>query len=62
TFAAALAGFRMQVARRMLGDARFDRLSIAEIGLRVGLADASHFVRQFSRHLGTTPGALRRQR
>ena len=62
TFAAALAGFRMQVARRMLGDARFDRLSIAEIGLRVGLADASHFVRLFSRHLGMTPGALRRQR
>ena len=62
TFAAALTGFRMQVARRMLGDARFDRLSIAEIGLRVGLADASHFVRQFSRHHGMTPGALRRQR
>jgi len=62
TFAAALTGFRMQVARRMLGDARFDRLSIAEIGLRVGLADASHFVRQFNRHLGITPGALRRQR
>jgi AraC family transcriptional activator of tynA and feaB len=62
TFAAALTGFRMQVARRMLGDARFDRLSIAEIGLRVGLADASHFVRQFSRHLGMTPGAWRRQR
>jgi AraC-like DNA-binding protein len=62
TFAAALCGFRMQVARRMLGDARFDRLSIAEIGLRVGFTDASHFVRQFGRHLGMTPGTLRRQR
>jgi AraC family transcriptional regulator, positive regulator of tynA and feaB len=62
TFAAALTGFRMQVARRMLGDARFDRLGIAEIGFRVGFADASHFVRQCRRHLGATPGVLRRQR
>jgi AraC family transcriptional activator of tynA and feaB len=61
TFATALAGFRMQVAQRMLADARFDRLSIAEIGFRVGLADASHFVRQCRRHLGGTPGELRRR-
>jgi AraC family transcriptional activator of tynA and feaB len=60
TFATALAGFRMQAAQRMLADARFDRLSVAQIGFRVGLADASHFVRQCSRHLGATPGALRR--
>jgi len=62
TFAAALTGFRMQVARRMLADARFDRLSIAEIGLRVGFTDASHFARQCRRSLGLTPGELRRQR
>lgn len=62
TFATALAGFRMEVARRMLADARFDRLGIAEIGSRVGLSDASHFVRQCRRHLGATPGALRRGR
>ncbi|MFM9921461.1 helix-turn-helix domain-containing protein [Variovorax sp. H27-G14] len=60
TFATALAGFRMQAARRMLADARFDRLSIAQIGCRVGLADASHFVRQCRKHLGATPGELRR--
>ncbi|HEX7864727.1 MAG TPA: helix-turn-helix domain-containing protein [Variovorax sp.] len=62
TFATALADFRMQVARRMLADARFDRLGIAEIGFRVGLADASHFVRLCRRHLGATPGELRRRR
>ncbi|MCR6474803.1 helix-turn-helix domain-containing protein [Variovorax sp. ZS18.2.2] len=62
TFATALTGFRMQVARRMLADARFDRLSVAEIGFRVGLCDASHFVRQCRRHLGRTPGELRRLR
>jgi AraC-like DNA-binding protein len=60
TFATALAGFRMQAAQRMLADARFDRLSVAQIGFRVGLADASHFVRQCRRHLGATPGVLRR--
>lgn len=59
TFATALTGFRMEVARRMLGDARFDRLGVAEIGFRVGLSDASHFVRLCRRHLGATPGALR---
>ena len=62
TFATALTGFRMQVAHRMLGDVRFDRLSVAEIGFRVGLSDASHFVRQCRRHLGHTPGELRRLR
>lgn len=62
TFATALTGFRMQVAQRMLADARFDRLSVAEIGFRVGLSDASHFVRQCRRHLGRTPGELRRLR
>lgn len=62
TFAGALAGFRMAAARRMLGDARFDRLGIAEIGFRVGLTDASHFVRQCRAHFGATPGELRRRR
>lgn len=62
TFATALAGFRMAAARRMLDDARFDRLGIADIGFRVGLADASHFVRQCRAHLGATPGELRRRR
>lgn len=62
TFATALASFRMEVARRMLCDARFDRLGIAEIGFRVGFTDASHFVRQCRRHFGATPGALRRHR
>ncbi len=59
TFATALLGFRMQAARRMLGDARFDRLAVAEIGFRVGLRDASHFVRLCRQQLGATPGALR---
>ncbi|MFS2051454.1 helix-turn-helix transcriptional regulator, partial [Variovorax sp. CT11-76] len=59
TFAATLLDCRMQAARRMLGDARFDRLAVAEIGFRCGLADASHFVRLCRQQLGATPGALR---
>lgn len=61
-FADALIGCRMQVARRLLADPRFDRLGIAEIGRRVGLADASHFARLCRQRLGATPAALRRQR
>ena len=33
---------------------------VAEIGRRVGLLDASHFVRLFRQHTGLTPGTSRR--
>lgn len=50
-------------ARLLPGDAVLvDRLSVAEIGRRVGLRDASHFIRLCRRHLGATPGLLRRSR
>jgi AraC-like DNA-binding protein len=62
TFAALLCECRVDAARRMLCDARFDRLSVGEIGRRVGLLDASHFVRLFRRCTGYTPGALRQRR
>jgi AraC family transcriptional activator of tynA and feaB len=62
SFAQALMARRVAVAQRLLADARFDRLSIAEIGRRVGLLDASHFVRACRQRLGATPGALRRRR
>jgi AraC family transcriptional activator of tynA and feaB len=61
-FAPLLMACRMDSARRLLGDARFDRLGVGEIGRRVGLLDASHFVRVFRRHGGLTPAAWRRQR
>ena len=59
TFAQALTDCRMSVARRMLADRRFDRLSVTEIGRRVGYGDASHFVRLCRNRLGATPGRLR---
>ena len=62
SFAALLAECRIAAARRLLADARFDRLTIAEVGRRVGLLDPSHFVRVFRRGTGLTPGALRQRR
>lgn len=62
TFAQQLMACRMENARRLLADPRFDRLTVAEIGRRVGLLDPSHFVRVFRRATGQTPGALRRLR
>jgi AraC family transcriptional activator of tynA and feaB len=62
TFAQQLMACRVEVARRLLADARFDRLTVAEIGRRVGLVDASHFVRIVRQRTGLTPAAWRRAR
>ena len=62
TFSGLLNDCRMAVARRMLSEPRFNRISVGGIGLRVGLSDPSHFIRQCRRYLGMTPGAFRRQR
>lgn len=62
TFAQRLLACRVDSARRLLADRRFDRLTVAEIGRRVGLLDASHFVRVVRRLSGRTPGAWRAQR
>jgi len=62
TFGGILNQCRMATAHRMLTDARFDRLSIGGVGLRIGLSDPSHFIRQCRKHHGMTPGELRRQR
>ena len=62
TFSGVLNDCRMAVARRMLSEARFDHIGVGGIGLRVGLSDPSHFIRQCRRYLGMTPAAFRRQR
>jgi AraC family transcriptional activator of tynA and feaB len=62
TFGGILNQCRMATAHRMSTDARFDRLSIGGVGLRIGLSDPSHFIRQCRKHLGMTPGELRRRR
>jgi len=62
TFASRLMGHRMDLARRMLSCARFDRLTVAEIGRRAGLVDPSHFARVCRRLLGANPAELRARR
>jgi len=62
TFAQRLAAVRFDNARRMLRDRRFDNVTVTEIGRRVGLLDASHFVRVFRQRSGQTPAAWRRAR
>ncbi len=62
TFSMALLEIRMKAAFRMLTDPRFDRLSVGEIGRRVGIADGSHFARQYRKHFGIPPGSSRAPR
>ena len=50
---------RLHRAAATLRDERYDEVSITEIGLRCGFADASHFVKRFRRAYGKTPGAFR---
>jgi AraC family transcriptional activator of tynA and feaB len=62
TFSGVLNDCRMTAARRMLTEPRFDRISIGGIGMRVGLSDPSHFIRQCRKYLGMTPGIFRQRR
>jgi AraC family transcriptional activator of pyochelin receptor len=48
---------RLNRARLLLEE---NRLSITEISHQLGYSDASHFVREFSRQYGTTPGRFAR--
>jgi AraC family transcriptional regulator, positive regulator of tynA and feaB len=59
TFAGVLHGLRLAEAERMLADRRFARVSVAEIGLRCGYAEPSHFARRFRQGRGLSPGAFR---
>jgi AraC family transcriptional regulator len=49
---------RIEVARGLLTQSSID---IAEIALRCGFSDQSHFTRVFSRMVGTSPGSWRRE-
>lgn len=59
TFAGVLHELRMAQAQRMLGDRRFTRLSVAEIGQRCGYAEPSHFARRFRQLRKLSPSAFR---
>lgn len=61
SFAGSLRHLRMAQAKALLANRRLARLSLAEIGLRCGYADASHFARDFHRASGLTPMVWRKQ-
>lgn len=52
-----LTRLRIETAKQLLADSR---LSLAEIGVRCGFADQSHFTRVFCARTGVPPGAWRR--
>lgn len=44
---------RLKTARIMLAEGR---MNVTEISFRLGFSDTSHFIREFSKYYGTTPG------
>ncbi len=48
---------RLRRADRLL---REERMSITEIAHHLGFSDTSHFIREFAKHYGTTPGRFTR--
>lgn len=60
-FGTTLGGYHRQLRLRWAADRLADsELSIAEIALRAGFADQSHFTRAFRRYTGEPPGRFRR--
>jgi AraC-like DNA-binding protein len=59
TFGAELMRLRLEQAQRLLGDARYDTLSISEISARCGFMEPSHFARRFRRAFGQGPSQFR---
>lgn len=55
TFGADLLRIRLENAVRILGDPRYDRLPVAEIAVRCGFGNPSHFARRFRERYGRSP-------
>lgn len=55
TFVERLMELRLGRAREMLSDARLFDLPVAEVAVRCGFADPSHFARRFRRRFGQSP-------
>lgn len=62
SFTERLNELRLQKAREMLSDPRFDRLKISDIALGCGFNEVSYFNRLFRRRFGATPSDYRRER
>ena len=61
TFSAELMAVRLERARRMLQDRRFDHVPVGEIAMRCGFTDPSHFARRFRMRFRAAPAAYRKQ-
>ena len=61
TFGAELMAVRLERARQMLQDRRFDHVPVGEIATRCGFTDPSHFARRFRLRFRTAPAAFRKQ-
>lgn len=61
SFATTLRRERLTQAMRLLQRPNMAGLSVAEIGLRCGFPDPSHFSREFRRHCGMPPGQWRQR-
>ena len=59
TFSERVLELRLQKARAMLGDSRYDRLKISEIAYACGFNEVSYFNRCFRRRFGAAPGQFR---
>lgn len=59
TFASDLRRLRLERAAILLVKPNLAALTIAELGCRCGFSDSSHFVREFRRQWGVTPGRWR---
>jgi AraC family transcriptional activator of tynA and feaB len=61
TFGAELMAVRLERARQMLQDRRFDHVPVGEIATRCGFTDPSHFARRFRLRFRAAPAAFRKQ-
>lgn len=61
TFRNELMRVRLEAAHRLLGDKRFDSLSVSEVAARCGFLEPSHFARRFRQAHGHGPTEFRRR-
>jgi AraC family transcriptional regulator, positive regulator of tynA and feaB len=62
TFRNELMRVRLERARRLLGDRRFDSLPVSEVAARCGFVEPSHFARRFREAFGHGPTGFRQSR
>jgi AraC-like DNA-binding protein len=59
TFGNELMRTRLESARRLLSDKRYDALSVSEVAARCGFLEPSHFARRFRKAFGSGPTEFR---